>query len=427
MISWRARFRIRQYLKGSLWVVPLLGAVGGAVLAQLALFVDGNISLPEAWRYSPATASGVLTAIAAAMVGLLGFVVTISVLVVQSATGTLSPRFMRLWYRDRLQKATLAAFTGILTFSFALLRRVDEHAVPDLGVTVAGFAVPSCLVLLLLYLDRFTHRLRPVAVAAIVARAGRRVAVARPPTGRSTADPAGGSGTRVVRADRDGAIQAINERGLAALARHHQCLLVLTHAIGDFVTEGSPLVQVVGTAGPPDDGRIRDMIALGVERTIEQDPAFSLRILVDIAIRALSPAINDPTTAVQVLDHIQALLHVIGGRPLDTDTLVEDGDGAVRLQVPTQRWADYLELAITEIRAYGATSAQVTRRLADLLTALHERVLPQHRAAVQMEVAKLAATVHRAVADPDDRTFSQRPDRQGIGGPRNRPARPSAR
>jgi uncharacterized membrane protein len=420
VISWRTRFRIRQYLKGSLWVVPLLGALGGALVAQLTLAVDSGIQFPEGWRYSSSTASGLLTAIAGAMVGLLGFVVTISVLVVQSATGTLSPRFMRLWYRDRLQKVTLAAFTGLLTFALALLRRVEGDSVPDLGVTLAGFGVPACLVLLLLYLDRFTHRLRPVAVAAIVARAGRRVVVARAPNRRSTVEIPSGRRVRLVRADQDGAIQAIDERGLTALARRHRCRLVFRHAIGDFVTAGSPLVEVVevdGIAAPPADRRLRDMIAVGVERTIEQDPAFSLRILVDIAIRALSPAVNDPTTAVQVLDHVEALLRVIGGQPLDTDLLVPDVDGTVRLRVPAQRWADYLELAITEIRAYGATSAQVSRRLADLLSALEEEVSPEHRAAVRTECARLAATVDQTAADAAERAFFRRPDRQGIGGP----------
>ncbi len=108
------------------------------------------------------------------MVALLGFVVTIGVLVVQQATGTLSPRYMRLWYRDRLQKAVLATFAGTITFAFSLLRRINDDFVPDIGVTVAGIVMAASLGLLLIYLNRFTHNLRPVAVAAIVARPGRR-------------------------------------------------------------------------------------------------------------------------------------------------------------------------------------------------------------------------------------------------------------
>ena len=128
--------------------------------------------LPPDWNYSASTASGVLTAIAGAMVALLGFVVTIGVLVVQQATGTLSPRYMRLWYRDRLQKGVLATFAGTFTFAFGLLRRIEDDFVPDIGVTLAGVAVAASLGLLLIYLDRFTHRLRPVAVAALVRQSG---------------------------------------------------------------------------------------------------------------------------------------------------------------------------------------------------------------------------------------------------------------
>ena len=152
-----------------------VGLFLGAIVAQGTLWLDGAVRLPDGWNYSPSTASGVLTAIVAAMVALLGFVVTIGVLVVQQATGTLSPRYMRLWYRDRLQKAVLATFAGTITFAFALLRRINDDFVPDIGVTVAGIVMAAGLGLLLIYLNRFTHNLRPVAVAAIVGQAGQEI------------------------------------------------------------------------------------------------------------------------------------------------------------------------------------------------------------------------------------------------------------
>ena len=163
---------MRQHFRQSLWAVPLLGAVAGGALAAVDLSVEDQVTLPREWSYSASTASSLLTTVSGAMIGLLGLVVTVGVLVVQMATGTLSPRFMRLWYRDRLQKLVLAAFTATFAFSFALLRGVEAGSVPDLGVTMAGLAVSADLVLLLLYLDRFVHALRPVAVAAAVARSG---------------------------------------------------------------------------------------------------------------------------------------------------------------------------------------------------------------------------------------------------------------
>lgn len=175
-MSWASRFRLLQYTKASLWIVPLLGLVLGVLLAEWAVSVDST-GFPAGWRYSASTASGVLTAIVGAMIALLGFVVTIGVLVVQQATGTLSPRYMRLWYRDRLQKAVLATFTGTFSFSFALLRTIESDSVPDLGVSMAGAAVSVSLLLLLVYLNRFTHNLRPVAIAELVGRLGETVLV----------------------------------------------------------------------------------------------------------------------------------------------------------------------------------------------------------------------------------------------------------
>jgi len=153
-----------------------------------------------------------------------GFVVTVTVLVVQMATGTFSARYMRLWYRDRMLKALLALLIGTLTFSFALLRRIEERSVPNLGVTVAGFLVFISLLMFAVFLDRYLHRLRPVAVAALVADAGRRTFKETVRTAamegapdfvlepyRTTDEP-----TVVVRTDEPGSIQAIDGEDLVS-------------------------------------------------------------------------------------------------------------------------------------------------------------------------------------------------------------------
>jgi uncharacterized membrane protein len=420
-MSWGIWFRVQQQLKGSLYALPLVGALLGPLLGLVTLQLDRTVRLPEAWQYSAATATGVLSVVVGAMVGLLGFVVTIGVLVVQLATGTLSPRFMRLWYRDLLQKVVLATFAGTLTFSFSLLRHVEDDAVPNLGVTVAGVLVSASILLLLLYLDRFTHSLRPVAVAAAVATAGRRVveglpapeaaAGATPPEGAPAGTPA------VVRTKRAGAIQAIDGRGLLALAHRHDCVLVLLHSVGDFVPTGASLVQVFGPAPPAFQRRLRRMFALGRERTIEQDPAFALRILVDIAIRALSPAVNDPTTAVQVLDYVEDLLLAIGRHGPHGQGRLRDGDGRLRVVVPVRHWEQYLDLGVTEIRQYGAGSVQVARRLRALLEELRSEVPAPCRAAVEAELCRLDASVTAGFPAADDRSLAGASDRQGIGGP----------
>src|SRR4051812_29070132 len=231
--SYAARFARRQRLKGSLWFVPLLCALAGPLLAQLAIALDDGVDPPAAWTYSESTAGTVLSAIVSAMVGLTGFVVAFGVLVVQLATQTLSPRFMRLWYRDGLQKAVLGTFVGTLTYALALLRAVGAQSVPDIGVTVAALAVTVSVVLFLAYLDRFVHSMRPVAVAWAVAGAGARVFHAgEPGAHEEPSESPGGAPALTVRLGTAGVIQAIDRDDLVATAARHDCVIVFPHAIG---------------------------------------------------------------------------------------------------------------------------------------------------------------------------------------------------
>jgi uncharacterized membrane protein len=159
------------------------------------------------------------------------------------------------------------------------------------------------------------------------------------------------------------------------------------------------------------------MLALGVERTIEQDPAFAIRIMVDVATRALSAAVNDPTTAVQVLDHLEDVLKLIGATDLDGWSRRGDEQGRLRVVAPTQGWEEYLALGVTEIRLYGGSAVQVVRRLRAMLEQLHDVVRPENRSAVEDELARLDATVAQHFGDSVDRDRAGTADRQGMGGP----------
>ncbi|WP_371484120.1 DUF2254 domain-containing protein [Kitasatospora sp. NBC_00315] len=429
-MSWAARFRLRQYAKASLWIVPLFGLALGVALAEAATAVDGASWLPKSWDYSASTASTVLSSVVGSMIALLGFVVTIGVLVIQQATGTLSPRYMRLWYRDRLQKAVLATFTGTFAFAYTLLRTIETDSVPNLGVTLAGVAVSVSLLLLLIYLNRFTHNLRPVAIADIVGRQGEQVLDHAAAHVRSTAAPGGTPPTdgpvTLVRAERGGVVQAFDAPGMLALATRHDCVLVLAASVGDFVPPGAAVVEVHGGTDMPDPHRVAGLLALGAERTIEQDPAFALRILVDIAIRALSPAVNDPTTAVQVLNHIETFLHTVGRIGLRDHYVLADDHGRPRLVLPGRSWEEYLELALTEIRDYGTTSVQVCRRLRALLQGLLAALPDSYGPALRAELVLLDDAVERGFGDAPRRTLARTADPQGIGGRRPGRAAPEA-
>jgi uncharacterized membrane protein len=419
-MTWSLRFRIRQYLRESLWVLPLVGGVAGAVFAPLDVRVEHLVSMPAGWQYSSSSASTLLATIVGAMAALTGFVVTVSVLVVQMATGTFSARYMRIWYRDGLLKLLLAVLVCSLTFSFALLRRVTATYVPDLGVTVASALVVVGLLLFLVFLDRFVHRLRPVAVAALVGRAGQAALSERDAASAGAANPESspppaGPPTLVI-VERGGVVQAIDTMGLVRWAAQRHGAVVMKYAVGDFVPSGAVLFEVWGAPG---DARsaLLGKVALGAERTIEQDPAFAVRILVDIAIKALSPAVNDPTTAVQALDHLEELLGRIGKVDLTLHSECRDEAGIVRLLLPHRSWEDYLGLGVTEIREYGAGAVQVTRRLRAVLDELAESVREEHRPAVETELTRLDVSVARHFAESVDLDAAGLSDRQGIGGP----------
>jgi uncharacterized membrane protein len=424
-MSWGVLFRIREYLKGSLWFFPLIGAILGPLVAVIVHQADVSVKLPAGWQYTPSTASTLLTTIVGATVGLTGFVVTVSVLAIQMATGTFSARYMRIWYRDPMLKAVLAVLAGTLTFSFSLLRRLNSAHVPNIGVTVAAAFVVLSLVLF--FLDRFIRRLRPVAVAGLVGRAGRKVFTSLTealkaetvPADTASADIAEHDPVLVVSSGRAGSIQAIDIRGLVAWASQHDRRLVLQSTVGDFVSRGEPLIEVFGGGPAPAAAgrRLRGMIALGLERTLEQDATFCIRVMVDVAIRALSAAINDPTTAVQVLDHLEDLLRLIGSAPLRGRLAFRDGSGTSRLVMPGRSWEDYLTLAVTEIREYGSGAIQVTRRLRAMLEDLRDAVRPEHRPAVEAELKRLGATVTAGFGGSVDHDRAEARDRQGIGGP----------
>jgi uncharacterized membrane protein len=425
VVSWATKFKIRQYLAGSLWVLPLVGAILGVTLGSFETLIHGEANLPEALTYSASTASTLLSAIVGAAAALTGFVVTATVLVVQMATGTFSARYMRLWYRDRLLKASLALLVGTLGFAFALLRNVENNHVPNIGTSIAGLLLVLCLVLFLIFLDRVLHRMRPVAVAVLVAdyvhRDYRRFEAAlagAPDIYWGVFEGDGEAPSLVLRNDQPGSLQAVDYPGLLSWARATHRLVAVRHSIGDFVPLGAVLFEAYGgdPPGAGDEARLRNMVALGAERTIEQDPAFAIRIMVDIAERALSPAVNDPTTAVQVLDHLADLLRLIGTVDLTGARWSGVRGGRSGIVTPVRDWEEYLALGTTEIREYGATSIQVMRRMRAMLEELRSEVLEPHRAAVDDELARLDATVARQWGDSVDLDRASRADNQGIGG-----------
>ena len=213
-------------------------------------------------------------------------------------------------------------------------------------------------------------------------------------------------------AGRSGVVLAFSVNGLVALAERANAVIEVLPQVGDFVARGDPLFNVRG--GRVDAESLRASIAIGPERTMEQDPRFAFRIMVDIASKALSPAINDPTTAVMALDQIHSLLMNVGKRRLAPGR-AHDARGQLRLYFGTPDWSDYVSLAVTEIRQFGGSSMQVVRRLRAMIEHLLQ-VLPEgRRAALERELSLLRLAVERSFPEEQDQRQALVGDFQGIG------------
>lgn len=220
---------------------------------------------------------------------------------------------------------------------------------------------------------------------------------------------------QLVRSNRAGQTVAIDARAVLAIARRHHLLVALLIQVGDAVTVGTPVVRV--SAETPVPPRVLQALGWTVvvdrERSLRHDPFYSLRLLVDVAVRALSPGVNDPTTAVRALDEIEGVLRVIGGLGLGTRRIADDGSEVV-LRAPT--WADVVDLALLEVVLCGFNQPQVSRRITALVADLvHD--LPDERDAALLAIQRqLVALVESAWASPDLVRTALSPDRQGLGG-----------
>jgi uncharacterized membrane protein len=225
----------------------------------------------------------------------------------------------------------------------------------------------------------------------------------------------GSAGRIVVHDGASAIVLAANLKALVSLARRTNGVIEFIPRVGDFVATGEPLFRLYGDATRLNDGTLRAQVAFGPERTIEQDSTFAFRVIVDVGVKALSPAINDPTTAVLAIDQLHRLLRLVGRRHLHDDTLY-DADGALRLIFPTPNWEDFVQLALSEIRLYGAGNFQVSRRLRAMIHNLLES-LPENRLpALLRELDLLDRTLEKLHEFPEDLKLARQPDFQGLGG-----------
>ncbi|MFH8988258.1 DUF2254 domain-containing protein [Streptomyces sp. NPDC017940] len=421
---------LREHLRDTMWFAPTAGLVGALLLWWGAAELDTELVrlLQDEEEYDTLgdlnrlaeDVKVVISTIGSAMMTFIGVVFSISLVAVQMASGQFSPRVVRLYVRSRITKLTLTVFLATFLFSLMTLTSFESEQDPRLVSNVplaeAVLAFLMVLLSLLLFIAYVNGTLRMMRVGFVIDRIARdsfRVAVRHPAEQEPDHGRLGPETARITHEGRAGVLRDVNIARAVRAARRQGVVLRLLPRIGDFVVPGMPLFAVHG-GPPPGRHALRYTVHVGVERTFHQDLGFGLRQLSDIALRALSTSVNDPTTAVQALDRIVQFLASVAGHPLGA-LRHRDRRGDVRLVQPVPDWEDLVDLGLAEIRCCAADHPQVTRRMLAGLDDLLLLAPEARRAPLVRHRALLEQAVERLVPEPADRAFALLPDRQGIG------------
>lgn len=421
-------FRLRESLRSNLWFVPALGVMVAIVLATSLVTLDRRLAGTQTkvlfgFTGSAEASRNILSVIASSMLALTALVFSILIVVLQLTSSQFSPRVLRTFVRDRDSQFTLATFVGTFTYAMLVLRAIRSPVegpefVPALAVSGAFGLVLLSVGVFVAYINHIAQSIRVINIITSVGDETRRAidhlypASEDEPRAEEPIFLPQGRPTRVIPSPGPGVVIAYDADELVEAARRAGGLLVLVPAVGDFVPEGAPLLHAYGD--DQDLGEVRHFVDLDVERTMSQDVAFGFRQLVDIAERGLSAAINDPTTAVQVLDQLHDFLRRLVGRPFPSGAY-HDREGNRRLVVPSMSWEGYVTLACDEIRHYGEGSVQVARRMRAMLEDLLEVAPPERVSAIERQLKLLDALVDRGFPDLEDRRSADDPDQQGLG------------
>jgi len=413
---------MRRRVQRSLVAIPLAYLAAAIVLGDVAPALDRSIEPPFGLDVDTSTAREILGATATGMIAFTGLVVSSVIVVVQFAAAQYSPRLVLWFRRDPIVKHAIGSFLATFLYALVALREVRSDSgdtSPDVTIAIALLFLGAATILFLVLIERVMDRLRPRTLYGAVAREGIRAAHAIYPhaLGDEQHDDRRWSvpQARVVTyRGPPGVIVSFDHDALLDVALASDATVELVPGVGEFVSAGRPLLRVHGAADAADEALIR-AVEVADERTIRQDPAFALRIIVDTAIRALSPAVNDPTTAVQALDVLELMMRELACRDLEA-SVAHGPDGAVRVAWRSSSWPDLLHLAFDEIRRYGASSLQIARRLRAVLEDLRATTPPLRHAALDAQLGLLDAAV-RAVHPEGSPEYAaaQRADRLGLG------------
>ena len=436
---------IVQNLRDSLWLLPAVLTVGAMVLAAVTvefdrrLLADRRADFYLAFGGGAEGARGVLIAIGSTVITVTGVIFSVTIVALQLASSQFTPLVLRGFVGDRANQLVLGVFIATFTYTLLVLRTVRSAAedqqvfVPSISVAVAiGHALVS-IGLLIFFIH---HVARSIQASVIIDRAMRdtrhvidRVLPAGTSRGASLGEPSVPTDPAVtVAADRGGYIQAVDEDALFEVACRAGATIGMERRVGDHILRGAPLISIWPAMQVPEDAAnvVRRAFVVGAERTLTDDLELGVRQLSDIALRALSPSLNDPTTAMICFDRLAEVIAEVGSR--QTPATVRHSDGGC-LIARRQTFRDAAETAFGLTRRSVAADPDVARHVVELIGEVGGRILPEHRPTLAAHAEALLATVEAMTDSPYDLEPVRRAARatlQALSSTTETEARPSA-
>lgn len=416
----------------SLWFLPGMLTLAGGTLAVLLVrhndSILGDVDAGDVWWVfggSPDGAMSVLQAIAGSIITVTGVVFSVTIIALQLASSQFTPRVLRQFMADRSNQAVLGVFIATFTYSLITLRtvrsgEVSDEFVPAVAVTGAVLLALLSIGFLIYYINHIARSIQAaVIIDSVVGSTAEVIPLVFPDTVPDCDDPerpnaedltpARDAAAYEVRASRAGYMQAVERGSLAGQAREHDLLIRLEVEIGEFVLPGQVVMRVWPSSPMPATlpAELFDALVLGLERTPHQDIKHGLIEIMDIAVKAMSPSVNDPTTAVNCIHRMAELLLDLAWRERG-DGVERDDAGTVRLIIRRPRLDEAVGLAFHQVRHYSADNATVMIVLIETLANL---AALSPRAARPAFTTQLDAVVHTARARIRDQTDSQRVER----------------
>lgn len=400
-------------LRETFWLVPELMVLAGVLAGVGLVQLDRSGLVPQrlldtAWLYNGGGtgARTLLGTVAASTIGVAGTVFSITIAALSLAAGQMGPRLLRNFTRDRGNQVTLGAFLGTFSYALMVLRSIRTQSegefIPHVSLSVGVLLAFVCVATLVYFVGHMAGRINVDTVIELVSD-DVRSAIGRLTTDEQQPAPPPAAfwrGATPVVDPRRGYLQQLDEKGLADWAAEHQTTIRLLVRPGDYVFPGAPIAALTAAVEGADVA-IRDALALGPQRVSSSDLEFAIRQLVEVAVRALSPGINDPHTAISALDRLGAALCDIA--PLHLPTGVSLRDGRPALVVPSVDYDGLADAMFHAVRQNAAGSPVVLIRLMEVLTVVIScEQDPLRRATLRRHADLVLGDANRNISTPAD-------------------------